>query len=1137
MSTKLTGEQLMGLIKQSGLIETEQLKKSWKEFQERGVNVQDAKALSDEFIARNVLTKWQVDKLLAGKHKGFFLGKYRLLSHLGSGGMSSVYLAEHVLMRRRVAIKVVPQARVEDTSYLQRFHREAQAVAALDHRNIVRAYDVDQEAKIHFLVMEYVAGKSLQELVAQTGPLSYVVTAEYIRQAAEGLHHAHRANMVHRDIKPGNLLIDEKGVMKLLDMGLARFFGDKDENSLTIQHDEKVLGTADYLAPEQALDSHTVDIRADIYSLGCTMYFMLTGHPPYPEGTMAQRLMAHQTKDPAPIRDDRPDFPEGLETIVRKMMQKKPDDRYQTAKEVAQALTKWLMDNGGTSWSAMNPFVAGASTIVPREKGISNIREGARVPELGGSEQGNVDSAPRPPPSTTVQPTIPKTSATPISAGVIATAPISVALEATQATGTSGGLDWLDAAPAPPAAPGENQNVADFFASLADDERPPPEAPPSKSSGTIRGGVPPVASSAPDVVNPVGVPTAQAPPLSPMIQPATVVALPRSGITTTPVVSSTKPQVALSPIASPVAAPVTPPIAAPIAPPVAVPIASSSTAPSPALAVPFAMTPAAEPIVIVPDTAPPEDDNPFRFDWNQEATITATLPAPNDVPPLQSPAPAVSGAVLEATVVSESPRDALPSGFMENMPEFSAPVAMPVANTPTAFVAPTAAPIANRKGPSKIKNLLQRKALIGGVAVVVVALIAGIGWMVFNSGQATNSPTSTKAGGPQKTTSSAKDYVKISDPNAGLAESDRMVFKVGDPGLTKIADALAAAKKETSAKLRVIRVPPGRYGERIVIDSSFPAGVQFLAEQGEPVILAPTGPEPIIDITGVARVHIQGFELDASGKDVAIKLAGAMTGSRIVGLKIRNFKKVGALGVGLHSPSADSDADKIALDQLTFHPGDPAAVGIALRKVAPTEKDPAHILIARCKFFGKMAAGVSVDQPSEDLQVCLSVFSELSTGTRFGSGKSVWKDVVHWNNSYFHCERAFLFADMPAVGSSGFGFFNNLFVDLQSPGLNLEATGFEQKYDDVAFGKMLSSVEGGIANNWDLSAGWSAAPTGFDKRLFNNQNGGHRRQQKTLASLEPDSDKFLAPTQNSKHLVLTKKSSKYPGFAGAVPPK
>ena len=379
MATKTTGESFAAHVKQSGLVTEEQIKRLWKELQQQGIDVEDSRILSDEMVNRNLLTRWQVDKLLQGKHKGFFLGKYRLLSHLGTGGMSSVYLAEHVVMRRRVAIKVLPQARIEDTSYLQRFHREAQAVAALDHPNIVRAYDVDQEGKMHFLVMEYVPGLSLQDMVAQQGPLSYIKTAEYIRQAADGLQAAHSTGVIHRDIKPGNLLLDDKGIIKLLDLGLARMVDEGEQNSLTIQHDEKVLGTADYLAPEQAIDSHTVDTRCDIYSLGCTALFMLTGHPPFPEGTLAQRLLAHQTRQPAPITKDRPDAPPGLVAIIEKMMHKQPGERHQNAREVAQDLLQWLRENGGEEWGQLNPMLVGVgqdATITPPAS-----KSGVKIPQ------------------------------------------------------------------------------------------------------------------------------------------------------------------------------------------------------------------------------------------------------------------------------------------------------------------------------------------------------------------------------------------------------------------------------------------------------------------------------------------------------------------------------------------------------------------------------------------------------------------------------------------------------------------------------------------------------------------------------------------------------------------------------------
>jgi serine/threonine-protein kinase len=193
--------------------------------------------------------------------------------------------------------------------------------------------------------MEYVEGRDLQRTVHAEGPLDYVRAADYVRQAAEGLAHAHDAGLIHRDVKPANLLVDQKQVVKVLDLGLARF-NDEGQASLTVIHDENVLGTADYLAPEQAVDSHGVDGRADIYSLGCSLYYLLTGHPPFPDGTLPQRLMKHQRAAPPSIRLDRPEAPEDLLAICAKMMAKKPADRYQSMYEVSAALAEWLLRRG-----------------------------------------------------------------------------------------------------------------------------------------------------------------------------------------------------------------------------------------------------------------------------------------------------------------------------------------------------------------------------------------------------------------------------------------------------------------------------------------------------------------------------------------------------------------------------------------------------------------------------------------------------------------------------------------------------------------------------------------------------------------------------------------------------------------------
>ncbi len=364
MTLKLTAASFLAGVKQSGLIEPARVDALMGEFQQGGIDCNDSCAIATAMVDRKALTEWQSDKLLQGRHKGFILGRYRLLSLLGAGEMSAVYLAEHILMERRCAIKVLPANKVQDTSYLGRFHREARAVASMNHANIVRAYDVDKQTEsgtdIHFLVMEYVEGRNIEQIVKEQGPLDYVAAVDYIRQAADGLGHAHLSGMVHRDVKPGNLLIDSTGVVKLLDLGLARFFKTSDEESLTIKHDEKVLGTADYLAPEQAVDSHQVDARADVYSLGCTMYFALTGHPPFTDGTLVQRLLAHQTKSPPSVRYERPDIDEALLQILDKMMAKKAGDRYQTAADVSEALARWLIEHASAAWKQKHMMIVAA---------------------------------------------------------------------------------------------------------------------------------------------------------------------------------------------------------------------------------------------------------------------------------------------------------------------------------------------------------------------------------------------------------------------------------------------------------------------------------------------------------------------------------------------------------------------------------------------------------------------------------------------------------------------------------------------------------------------------------------------------------------------------------------------------------
>jgi serine/threonine protein kinase len=339
-----TAPELLELVRKSGVLEGKRLDAYLDQLTASATMPAEAAKLAGLMVRDGMVTHFQAEQFMLGKWRRFTIGKYKVLEKLGSGGMGSVYLCEHKLMRRRVAVKILPTAKAEDPAALERFYREARAVAALDHPNIVRAYDIDQDEKLHYLVMEHVDGSNLQEIIKKTGPLDPSRAAHYIRQAALGLQHAHEAaGLVHRDIKPGNILVDRNGIVKVLDMGLARFFHEE-EDSITRKYDESVLGTADYLAPEQAINSHEVDIRADIYSLGATLYFVLTGKTPFNEGSIAQKLIWHQTRQPKSVKLLRAEVPDGIAAVIEKSMAKDPNQRFSTPQAMAEALSPWTQE-------------------------------------------------------------------------------------------------------------------------------------------------------------------------------------------------------------------------------------------------------------------------------------------------------------------------------------------------------------------------------------------------------------------------------------------------------------------------------------------------------------------------------------------------------------------------------------------------------------------------------------------------------------------------------------------------------------------------------------------------------------------------------------------------------------------------
>ncbi len=337
----LTAQQFVELVQKSQLVPADRLQVACDGLREslKGQpSEQQLRLLCVGLVDQGLLTRWHIKNLITGKTRGYFLGNYKLLDHLGRGGMGTVYLAEHIALQRRVAVKVLPSSWVQDATFIERFQREARVIASLDHPNIVRAYDFDRIDGAHFLVLEYIAGKDLASLVRQReSPLPIADVADYLSQAALGLHHAHEKGIVHRDVKPSNLLIDANGCLKVLDLGLARLSQDE-TSSVTVANNQQLLGTADYLAPEQALNSHSADHRADIYSLGCTLFYALTGRPPFHEGTIAQKIAQHQVAERPLVQAIRPEVPQSLGDLCRRMMDKDPAQRVASALEVATSL-------------------------------------------------------------------------------------------------------------------------------------------------------------------------------------------------------------------------------------------------------------------------------------------------------------------------------------------------------------------------------------------------------------------------------------------------------------------------------------------------------------------------------------------------------------------------------------------------------------------------------------------------------------------------------------------------------------------------------------------------------------------------------------------------------------------------------
>jgi DNA-binding NtrC family response regulator/tRNA A-37 threonylcarbamoyl transferase component Bud32 len=340
--------ELLQSLRSSGVLEPEQQ----LELDSRPPATATPQELAEELLRRGWLTPWQLEQLLGGRSQDLVLGQYVLLDVLGQGGMGVVFKGRQRRLKRLTALKVIRPERLTSPSAVQRFHRETEAAARLAHPHIVQIYDAGEVNGRHFLAMEYVEGTDLARLLGKQGPFPVLQACDLVRQAALGLHHAHERGLVHRDIKPSNLLVTARGgLLKILDMGLARL-APSAEGGLTADHltqSGAVLGTPDYIAPEQALHAGTVDLRADLYSLGCTLYHCLAGRAPFAGDSVTQKLLKHQLESPPPLETVRPDVPPPLAQVVSRLMAKRPEDRFQTAAAVAAALERPVSLSGSIS--------------------------------------------------------------------------------------------------------------------------------------------------------------------------------------------------------------------------------------------------------------------------------------------------------------------------------------------------------------------------------------------------------------------------------------------------------------------------------------------------------------------------------------------------------------------------------------------------------------------------------------------------------------------------------------------------------------------------------------------------------------------------------------------------------------------
>ena len=370
---------------QSGLMDADNLAKCWDSIppEKRTPDAVDRR-LARRGIELGFLTVWQGQQLLQGRSAGFRIDKYTLLDHIGHGGMGRVYLAKDTRLNRRVALKVLSRERMNNPRALARFQREAKVGAQLQHENLVRIYDEGSSNGVYYLVMEYIDGRTAGHLVADRGRIPPAIAADIARQVSLGLEHANLKGLIHRDVNPWNILISREGITKLTDMGLAIDLDDEE----IVTRDGATVGTFDYISPEQARHSRNIDTRSDIYSLGCTLYHMISGRVPFPQPSLPEKLFAHHSSEPEPLANVVLGVPEGLEAAIRRMMRKTPEERYASPGSVAEILAPFSSERMSLERiEAISPRV-----LVARQEDVGALKNEPAKP-IAGSDVEPVERA------------------------------------------------------------------------------------------------------------------------------------------------------------------------------------------------------------------------------------------------------------------------------------------------------------------------------------------------------------------------------------------------------------------------------------------------------------------------------------------------------------------------------------------------------------------------------------------------------------------------------------------------------------------------------------------------------------------------------------------------------------------------